>query len=95
MQKEKALQSFNKKYADSFTPYPKSIRALKDGFVFMAKKEKEKFLILMEKSSIGRFQADVIGKIEVDSTTLTVKVAGLTHHMHLLKKALVQEIVWE
>jgi len=80
MQKEKALQSFNKKYADSFTPYPKSIRALKDGFVFMAKKEKEKFLILMEKSSIGRFQADVIGKIEVDSTAITVKVAGLTHH---------------
>ena len=79
MGKEKVLQNFRKVFGDRFVPYPESIREVSNGFLFMAKGNEEKFLTLVEKSPIGGFEAEMIGKMEVDSTVRRVKTARLTH----------------
>lgn len=79
MNENKILQDFKRKFGNKFIPYPQSIRQLNRGFVFMVRGNREKFLILVEKFPINRFQGDIIGEIGVEPRNFTVKLAELTH----------------
>ena len=61
MNKQEVLQLFDKHYGDRYKAYPSSIKSEKDNYFFMAKDNKEKYLIVVAGNDLVRkFEGNIL-----------------------------------
>jgi len=81
MNKQNILQHFSKKYTGKFIVYPSSIKSEKDNYFFMAKDNKEKYLIIVVPPILAnKFEGENLGEKRVGENKLIIKICYLNHH---------------
>jgi len=88
MNKQDILQLFYKHYGDRYKVYSSSIKSEKDNYFFMAKDNKEKYLIVVAVSDlVKKFEGSVLEEKEVDENKLIIKKCYLnSHNLSLLRE---------
>ena len=81
MNKQEVLQLFDKHYGDKYKVYISSIKSEKDNYFFMAKDNKEKYLIVVAGSDLVRkFEGNILEEKKEDENELIIKICYLNHH---------------
>ena len=88
MNKQEVLQLFDKHYGDKYKVYISSIKSEKDNYFFMAKDNKEKYLIVVAGSDLVRkFEGNILEEKKEDENELIIKICYLNHHnLNLLRE---------
>lgn len=86
MNKQDVLQLFDKHYGDRYKVYMPSIKSEKNNYFFMAKDNKEKYLIVVAGSDLVRkFEGNILE--EKKENELIIKICYLNHHnLNLLRE---------
>lgn len=86
MNKQDVLQLFDKHYGDRYKIYMPSIKSEKNNYFFMAKDNKEKYLIVVAGSDLVRkFEGNILE--EKKENELIIKICYLNHHnLNLLRE---------
>jgi len=87
MNKQDILQYFNKHYSNRFKAYSSSIKSEKDNYFFMAKDNKEKYLIVVAGNDLVRkFEGNILEEKKEDENELIIKICYLNHrNLNLLR----------
>ncbi|MCD6232282.1 hypothetical protein J7K28_06655 [Candidatus Aerophobetes bacterium] len=80
MNEYQILKDFERKYGLKYIPYPQSVRRVRENLFFMAKGEKEKFLIVGGNSFLDKFEGEVLGQIQSKKNRLSLKFCKLRHN---------------
>ncbi|MCK4241327.1 MAG: hypothetical protein KAX30_06860, partial [Candidatus Atribacteria bacterium] len=87
MDKKKSIQYFDKYFRDRYIVYSSSIKSEKDNYFFMAKNNKEKYLIVVAGNDLVRkFEGNILEEKKEDENELIIKICYLNHHnLNLLR----------
>ena len=87
MSKNDILQLFDKQYGDKYKVYLSSIKSKKDNYFFMAKDNKEKYLIVIAGNDLVRkFEGNILEEKKEDKKELIIKKCYLNHrNLNLLR----------
>ena len=87
MSKKDILHLFNKYYSGKYKTYPSSIKSKKDNYFFMAKDDKEKYLMIVASPNLAnKFEGENLEEIKIDKYELVVKRCNLNHrNLNLLR----------
>jgi len=81
MNKQNILQYFSQKYTGKFVVYPFSIKSEKDNYFFMAKDDKEKYLMIVASPNLAnKFEGSVSEEKKIGKEELLAKICYLNHH---------------
>lgn len=81
MDKRDVLRYFKEYYSDKYIFYPSSIKAEKDNYFFMAKDNKEKYLIIEALSNLAnKFEGGILQEKIINREKLIIKKCYLNHH---------------
>jgi len=81
MNKQIVLQYFDRYYGDRYVVYPSSIRSKKDNNFFMARDNKEKYLVVIAMADAARkFEGKILEEKKVNENELIIKICYLNHH---------------
>jgi len=88
MNKQDILQLFDKYYGDRYEVYISSIKSEKDNYFFMAKDDKEKYLIIVAPPNLAnKFEGENLEEKIVDENKLIIKKCYLNHlNLSLLRE---------
>ncbi|MHC2995587.1 MAG: tagaturonate epimerase family protein [Candidatus Atribacteria bacterium] len=75
------LRYFDRYYGDRYVVYPSSIRSKKDNNFFMARDNKEKYLVVIAMADAARkFEGKILEEKKVNENELIIKICYLNHH---------------
>jgi len=81
MNKTNIIQYFGKYFRDRYIVYSTSIKSEKDNYFFMAKDNKEKYLIVVAGSDLVRkFEGNILEEKKEDENELIIKICYLNYH---------------
>jgi len=88
MNKQEVLQYFEKHFGDRYISYPSSIKFNQNDYFFMAKDDKEKYLVIFAVSDITRkFTGKVLEERKSDGNEIVIKICSQNHYnLNLLRE---------
>lgn len=79
MNEYEILKDFERKFSSRYVPYPQSVRKIRENLFFIVKGKEEKFLVVIGKSFLDKFEERISGQIEYKKNKILLKLCPLKH----------------
>ncbi|HBY56993.1 MAG TPA: hypothetical protein DEG96_03940 [Candidatus Atribacteria bacterium] len=88
MNNQNILQLFNRYYGDKYKTYPSSIKSEKENYFFMAKDDREKYLIIIASPNLAnKFEGEILEERIINGKNMIIKKCFLNHsNLSLLRE---------
>ena len=79
MNEYEILKNFERKFSSRYVPYPQSVRKARENLFFITKGKEEKFLVVIGKSFLDKFEGEAFGQIKYKKNEIPLKLCRLKH----------------